>query len=123
MATIITIIALIVSNLYFIGLWLKHIGFFNEPVNNNPVRFKYVGYPTCEDLQRFSAAQAPHKVLITDLVVEKSNRDWPEDASLEGGNSVNICMTCNQKFIGHNCRACCKGCHQSELFSTGTGPL
>lgn len=40
-------------------------------------------------------------------------RDWKEDFSHENGNYNNICIYCNQEFIGHKRRAGCKICSLS----------
>ena len=50
----------------------------------------------------------------TSSVVGYDNpRDWKEDFSHENGNYSNICIYCNQKFIGHKRRVGCRICSLS----------
>lgn len=41
---------------------------------------------------------------------EPSDRDWPEDFHLENGNYSNICIQCEDTFLGHKRRNICKKC-------------
>ena len=37
--------------------------------------------------------------------------DWPEDFEHENGNYWNTCSYCDEVFVGHKGRVCCKVCH------------
>lgn len=40
--------------------------------------------------------------------------NWTEDFSYENGNYMNMCIRCDQEFLGHKRRVICKKC-----FSNG----
>lgn len=55
--------------------------------------------------------------MMTGLLWEESERDWPEDYAFENGHYLNCCMLCGKMFSGHKRRVVCKKCHvesQSE---------
>lgn len=39
------------------------------------------------------------------------DRNWIEDFSHENGNYSNICILCNNRFLGHKRRVVCKKCN------------
>lgn len=41
----------------------------------------------------------------------ENDRNWIEDFSHENGNYSNICILCNNRFLGHKRRVVCKKCN------------
>lgn len=50
-----------------------------------------------------------------------AQRNWTEDASHENGNYENLCLECDQSFIGHKRRVICKAC--SNLLQPASLPV
>ncbi len=47
-------------------------------------------------------------------LLDNHEGNWTEDFSHENGNYMNICIRCDQEFLGHKRRVICKKC-----FSNG----
>jgi hypothetical protein len=45
----------------------------------------------------------------------QSPRDWAEDASLENGCYCNLCVSCQQSFVGYKRRITCKLCATPKI--------
>lgn len=39
-------------------------------------------------------------------------RDWVDDTSLENGNYFNLCVICEESFVGYKRRTVCKVCQE-----------
>ncbi len=51
------------------------------------------------------------KIIITKQPsLFENDRNWVEDFSHENGNYSNICIRCNNEFLGHKRRIVCKNC-------------
>lgn len=44
----------------------------------------------------------------------KFKKCWTEDFHLENGNQMNICVVCNEQFLGHKRRFICRWCAKRE---------
>ena len=47
---------------------------------------------------------------VSDMLIDKSNRDWKEDFKHENGNYKCTCGKCENHFYGHKRRVRCKLC-------------
>ncbi len=47
---------------------------------------------------------------VSDMLIDKSNRDWKEDFKHENGNYKCNCGKCGNHFYGHKRRVRCKLC-------------
>lgn len=50
---------------------------------------------------------------------EPKKKDWIEDFVHENGNYQNLCVRCNNRFLGHKRRRICKSCFQPPKEPTG----
>jgi hypothetical protein len=42
--------------------------------------------------------------------LRESKKSWKEDFKHENGNYLNVCVQCNDEFLGHKRRVICKEC-------------
>lgn len=66
-----------------------------------------------QDSPKLTAAQWIDRInaeLLQRAINAAGPRDWPEDYKLENGRYCNLCLECNETFIGYKRRVVCKVC-------------